>query len=166
MTKPRLELRRLQTEGYVRFTRIQRQLDEHLAELFDDEQLQDITPRQAQVLMVLFNGGKPLSARRIAEALAISEVTAGRFVHALSKAGWVSRKRDPSDARSMLVSPTKKAYKHLPRFIQVSNLLLDGAFAGFSRKEIESLVSSLQRLADNLGHGAIQEYARLKTDRS
>lgn len=152
MAKPSsIEVRRIQTQGYVRFTRIHRQLDDRMAEMFAAAGIEDITPRQANVLIVLFNEGKSMSARRIAKRLALSEVTVGRFVHALADAGWVIRERSSRDARTMLVSPTQKSFATLPRFIQISNQLLDLAFQGFTRKDMKELGEFMNRVSRNLG---------------
>jgi DNA-binding MarR family transcriptional regulator len=146
-----IEVRRIQTQGYVRFTRIHRQLDDRMAALFKEEGIEDITPRQANVLIILFNEGAVMSARQIADRLALSEVTVGRFVHALADAGWVTRTKSESDARTMLIRPTQKAFDTLSRFIKVSNKLLDLAFSGFSRAEMTQLGEFLEKLATNLG---------------
>lgn len=145
-----LDLRKLQTEGYIRFSRIHRELDEYLAKLFAHEGLRDVTPRQSYVLVVLYQAGRPLAARRIAESLGLSEVTVGRFIHALEHAGWVTRARDPRDGRTILVSLTVRAYDALPTFRRMASVLLDRAFRGFSREEIETLVGMVSRMAENL----------------
>jgi len=145
-----LELRRLQTEGFVLLTRIQRKLDDLLVKLFTDRNLSDITPKQATVLMVLVSEGRPLLARRIAELLALSEVTVGRFVHALNKGQWIERTRDEQDGRNILISPTTKSTRTLPLFINLSNQIMDRAFAGFSADEISDLVGFVKRIAENL----------------
>ena len=150
MSDTDLNLRKLQTEGYLRFSRIHRELDEYLANLFAREGIHDITPRQSYVLVVLYQAGRPLAARRIAESLGLSEVTVGRFIHSLEGAGWITRARDPRDARTILVSPTKRGYDALPTFKRMASVLLDSAFDGFSRDEIETLVGLVARMAENL----------------
>lgn len=153
--KARNHLRRLQTEAYLSFTHLHRKMDTLLGEFIIDEGLLHVTARQATVLVVLFNEARPMSARRIAEKLGISEVTAGRFVHALTEGGWVTRERDPNDARSILISLTEHARQNLPRFAAISNRLLDIAFQGFSEEEIESMHEALRRLASNIGHAEL-----------
>jgi DNA-binding MarR family transcriptional regulator len=150
-----LELRRRQAEAYLDLTRIHREIEARAAELLHDQDLRDVTPAQAGALMILFQERKPLRARELAAALGLSEVTVGRFVHALQAAGWVSRQPDPGDSRAILVAPTPKAYRALPRFIAVSNALLDQAFAGFSADEIERVARTTERLRRNIaGRGS------------
>lgn len=145
-----LALRRLEAQAYLNLLRIQRELERKVAELFVDEGLQDVTPPQANVLMVLFQERRPLRARTLARSMGLAEVTVGRFVKALEAQGWVDRAPDPEDSRAMLVRPTRKAYRALPRFIAVSNALLDLAFAGFTPTDIRRIAKTSSRLLDNL----------------
>lgn len=148
-----LALRRLQADAYLDLTRIQREIERRAAALLEEQGLRDVTPAQASALMVLFGAKEPLRARTLAMRLGLSEVTVGRFVHALHDAGWVRRDPDPDDSRAMLVVPTPKAYRALPRFIEVSNALLDEAFAGFSADEVERVAKTTERLRRNIVGG-------------
>ena len=148
--REKLAIRRLQMDGYLSFARVLREIEASAAKLLADQGLKRITPAQANVMIVLFQAGEPIPARRIAEILALSEVTVGRFVHALEEARWIRRRKDPDDGRTMLIRPTRKAYDALPKFVSVSNELLDTAFQGFNNREIRELVSKFQRLAENV----------------
>lgn len=145
-----LSRRRAQSETFLSFARVQRLVDAKVTELLASEGLKDVTSQQANVLMVLFQAKRALSARAIADAMAVSEVTVGRFVKALAAAGWADRQRDPDDGRAFAIRPTKKAYRNLPRFIAVSNRLLDEAFAGFSPREIQRVGATTERILTNL----------------
>lgn len=145
-----LEHRRLQADAFLSFSRILRRVERRVAELLAEEQLADVTPAQANLLMVLFQARAPLNARQLADALSLSQVTVGRFLQALSRGGWVERRPDPADSRAMLVRPTKKAFAALPRFIAVSNTLLDEAFAGFGPATVRRIGKTTERLLANL----------------
>lgn len=121
-----------------------------MAELFVEVGLEDVTPAQGNVLTILFNAKEPMTARALATAMSLSEVTVGRFVRALETAGWLDRKPHPRDSRAMLVRPTRKAYKAFPKFLKVSNSLLDEAFGGFSQKDIERIAKTTIKLRSNL----------------
>jgi DNA-binding MarR family transcriptional regulator len=150
-----LQLRRVQADAYLDLSRIQREIERRAAALLDEHGLRDVTPAQAGALMVLFGERGPLRARELATRLGLSEVTVGRFVHALHGAGWVSRTPDPDDSRAVLLAPTPKAYRALPRFIQVSNTLLDDAFAGFTAAEVEQVAKTTERLRRNIVGGPV-----------
>lgn len=145
-----LDLRRVQAEAYLTFVAIGRTLEKRVAALFETHELTDVTPAQANALMILFAARQPLQARELAERMELSQVTVGRFLKALEQQGWVARTPDPDDARAMLVRPTAKAYETLPVFIAVSNTLLDQAFAGFSRPDIRRIATVAGRVRANL----------------
>lgn len=146
---PDLGLRRQQTETLLSLALIHAVFEREVAGLFAAHDLDGITPAQSNVLMALFQARGPLTARAVTRRLGLSEATISRFVKALEAAGWVARQRDPDDARAMLIEATDKARAALPRFIAVSNTLLDRAFAGFSRDEIEWLGAAVARVTDN-----------------
>lgn len=145
-----LDLRRVQSDAYLTFVAIGRRLERRVAALFEAHGLHDVTPSQANALMILFAAKEPLQARALAERMELSQVTVGRFLKALEEQGWVARESDPRDARAMLARPTKKAYRTLPSFIAVSNTMLDQAFKGFSRSEIRRIATVAGRVRENL----------------
>ncbi len=145
-----LAARRTQTAAFLDLARIIRAMDRNVDHHFTRVGLTDITPAQANALMVLFEAREPMTARRLSEALSLSEVTVGRFLRALEQRGWVARERDPADSRAILVSPTGKAREHLPRFIEVTNTLMDQAFAGLAPERLASLLQGIQHVRQNL----------------
>lgn len=147
---PSLELRRLQTEAYLNLGRIHRALERFIAALFQREGLADITPQQAAVLMVLFQARRPLTARELAEHQGLSQPTMGRFVRALTEQGWVTRQVDPDDARAILIRPTRKARCTLPRFIAMSNAMLDMAFGDVSEAAMRRIARATCQVRENL----------------
>jgi DNA-binding MarR family transcriptional regulator len=149
----RIALRRLQTRIFLDLGRISRVLERRITELFAARGLADVTPQQANVLMVLFEARSPLTARSLATSMAVSEQTMGRFVRALEGEGWVTRTPDPEDRRAIQVRLTPKAYRTLPEFIAVSNAMLDQAFGGFDPEAIDRISRTSRRMLANLGEG-------------
>lgn len=145
-----LQLRREQTEAYLNFGRIHRALERCIGTLFEREGLSDITPPQSALLMVLFQARRPLTARELADHQGVTQPTIGRLVRALQEQGWVTRDSDPDDARAILIRPTRKARRALPRFIAVSNVLLDHAFADFTEVAVRRIARTTCRLRENL----------------
>ncbi len=68
----------------------------------------------------------------------------------LEEAGWVERTRDPEDSRAYRLAPTAKARDGLPRFISVSNQLLDAAFRGLDDAGIARAAECLAAIRANL----------------
>lgn len=147
---PDIPLRRCQVRAMLDLGRIHAVIGRRAKALFEAAGFDDITPAQANVLMVLFGERAPMTARALHRSLGVSEVTVSRFVSTLEKRGWVQRRRDPSDARAMLVEPTAKAREALPGFIGVTNALLDATFAGFEKAELEVLAGAVRRITANL----------------
>lgn len=148
-----LRLRHAQADAYLALHRVHGSIRDVARTGFQAAGVGGITPAQADALMVLFQRRAPLTARQLAAELGLSEVTVGRFVKALEENGWVARTPDPRDARARLVSPTPKARAALPAFIGVSNAVLDIAFAGFDRAEVEAFAALVRRIRDNLATG-------------
>jgi len=148
--KPDLELRRWQSEALLNLQRIRHASERRLDELLREMDLQ-VTPAQANVLMILIAEKRPMTARQLAADMEVSEVTVGRFLKALERGDWISRDRDPDDARAILVRPTTAARAALPRFVRVSNAMLDVAFAGFDRDAVAQIVSMTRQVRVNLG---------------
>lgn len=144
-----LEQRRVMAEVLLDFTRIRHATERRVGELLAQAEL-DVTPAQANVLMILVQHRKPMTARQLAAAMELSEVTVGRFVRALEGGAWVERERDPSDSRAILVRPTTSARAALGRFIAVSNALQDAAFAGFSAEDLKRVAACTARVRGNL----------------
>lgn len=145
-----LELRRQQTQALVDLGRIVRAAERKVEGWLAEQGLDGVTPAQANALLVLFDARRPLRQAELARALSLSEVTVGRFVRALEDGGWVERTRDPDDARANLLAPTAKARDALPRFIAVSNRLLDHAFAGLDAAAIARVARCIAAVRDNL----------------
>lgn len=147
---PKLGARRRQVDALLDLVRIQAIVESRVQALFIEQDLLGITPAQANVLMALFQAKGPLTARAIHRRLGVSEATISRFVKALEAKGWVARRRDPHDGRAMLVVATEQAYAALPRFIHVSNQLLDQAFAGLTPVHLEQLGAGVRAVTSNL----------------
>ena len=149
-TRAQIAHRRAQADAALNLSRIQRGLERRIQALLERERLHKVTPAQANALMILFQEKDPLTARDLAAEMSLSEVTVGRFVRALEAGGWVVRVVHPTDSRAILVSPSKKAYRAFQRFLRVSNAILDEAFDGFTRKQMQELVGMTERLRENL----------------
>ena len=144
-----LSLRHRQAEAWLLLGRLHTRVSEAVTAQFRDEGIADITPAQANALMVLFQRRHPLTARQLAGELGVSEVTVGRFVRRLEAGGWVERTRDPDDGRAILLRTTRKARTLLPAFVRLSNQMMDQLFAGFSPDEVAQLQGLLARLQEN-----------------
>jgi DNA-binding MarR family transcriptional regulator len=151
--RSQLAQRRLQTQIVLDLQRVRNATERRIAELLHRHELDPITPAQANALMALVNAREPLTGADLARELGLSEVTVGRFVKALLDGEWVAREKDPADGRRLLLMPTAKTREALPRFVAVSNTVLDEAFVGWGSGEVEELGAKLAQLRDRLEDG-------------
>jgi DNA-binding MarR family transcriptional regulator len=149
-SRAHIALRRKQADAALELSRVQRELERRVQLLLALEKLDDVTPAQANALMILFQEKAPMTARTLARQMNLSEVTVGRFVRALETTGWVTREADPKDTRAILIQPSKKAYRAFSRFLTVSNGLLEHAFSGFTKQELDTLISLVERVRMNV----------------
>ncbi len=107
------------------------------------------SPAQLPVLGALLRHG-PLSQKALAEGAMIEQPSMAQLLARMERDGLVSRRADPDDGRSSLITLTEKARDTLPA---LSEALTDGgrqALAGFSAEEEDVLRELLKRMIANL----------------
>lgn len=145
-----LSIRRRQIESFIVLQRLHSAVEQRTKDHFSAESIRDITPSQANVLMVLFQRRRAMTARAVHRELGVSEVTISRLVSALVDNGWVKKTINPEDRRAALLAPTSKAREHLSAFINVANGLLDDTFAGIDTETLHTLNRAILRIEENL----------------
>jgi DNA-binding MarR family transcriptional regulator len=68
----------------------------------------DLTQRQMAILLVVYMRPPPHTVRGLAAQMSISKPAVTRALDALSRLGYVKRKRDEQDRRNVLVQRTVK----------------------------------------------------------
>lgn len=145
-----IQLLRIKIEGYLNLVRIHREVESRASELLDQAGIAGMTMAQATALLVLVQEGAPITAARLAGLLNVSAVTVGRFVRSLEQNKWIRRRRDPHDARAMLLEPTRKTFARLGRFFTVTDQLMQEAYEGMSDHEVRAAVKLLATIRRNL----------------
>ncbi len=145
-----IDVRRTQTAVYMSLGRLLRGIEDTMGRLFAEQGLDDVTPAQANVLLLLIEAGRPLTAREVADRLSLSAVTVHRFVLALHKNGWISRTPHPQDGRALLLAPTEKVHQRLPDFLKVVTTMLDTAFAHLDVPQTKTLLETVRTADDAL----------------
>lgn len=108
-----------------------------------------MAPSFGDVFMIVAALG-PLSMKEIARLTYKDKSTITGIVRALEKARYLSRSGDPSDGRAALVSITPEAVKIIPALGEVSALMNERLFDGFSERDCRTLFRLLGRLGANL----------------
>ncbi len=88
----------------------------------------------------------------LAEILEVETVTLGRHIDRLEDAGWVERRRDPTDRRVWRLHLAKKSQPMIDRLNTLSTEVREHALAEFSAEERDWLFDALQLMKDNLAN--------------
>lgn len=117
-----------------------------------------VTRAQWKVLFKLTR--KPgLRQVELADMLELEPITLCRIVDRLEEAGLVERVRDPEDRRAWRLHVTPKAQPLVDKLHAVGRGLVEQAFAGIDRKDIETTRQVLARARENAGRIAAKQQA-------
>lgn len=86
----------------------------------------------------------------LAEILEVENVTLGRHIDRLEDAGWVERRRDPSDRRVWRLHLATKSRPIIDRLNELSAEVREYAMNGFSRQDKDRLIETLLAMKNNL----------------
>jgi DNA-binding MarR family transcriptional regulator len=116
-----------------------------------DERARDIgvTRPQWQVLLVL-SRNEGINQGGLADILEVEPITLGRMVDRLQEAELVERRPDPADRRAWRLHLTAKAHGLTEKLRPLAADMIETAFDGISDAERIRLMSSLDRIRQNL----------------
>ena len=101
--------RRRQIESFLILQRLKKAVEDRTQAHFRAQNIAGITPAQANVLMVLFQRRRAMTAREVHDELGISEVTVSRLVSTLVDNEWILKAPNPADGRAALLSPNAQS---------------------------------------------------------
>ena len=126
-----------------------------------DKQVAKLNVTRSQWTMIATVSQLPGATQRvIAEALEMSEASAGRLIDRLCAEGLLERRERPDDRRARAVYLTQDAQPLLDDLSAVAEVYEDKMFAGFSDEELDQLQTYLERVYDNVGDGITSAYRR------
>jgi DNA-binding MarR family transcriptional regulator len=91
-----------------------------------------------------------IKQRSLAEILEVETVTLGRHIDRLEDAGWVERRRDPSDRRVWRLHLAEKSRPIIDTLTELSSEVREFALTGLSKVDRDLLIDSLLHMKDNL----------------
>ncbi|XCN74574.1 MAG: MarR family transcriptional regulator [Candidatus Electrothrix aestuarii] len=109
----------------------------------------DISPSQFLALANLTALG-PLSQSELADRLAVTGATTARLIDRMERDEWVRRERAPEDQRVKMIIPTEKAAGTWQEISAAGREVLDQAYQGISKEELETVKKVLQKIRTNL----------------
>ncbi len=90
-----------------------------------------------------------LSQEALARNLGVDKSNVARQLNELEHLGYLSRERDGTDRRCLVVHPTDRAFELLPRLFDVVGDCRAALFRGMSAEETELLCELIERMARN-----------------
>lgn len=119
-----------------------------------DRKVSDLSVTRSQWQMIVVVARKPgVTQRTIAEALEISEASAGRLIDRLCAEGLLERRERDDDRRARAIHITEKAEPLLAKLAEIAEVNEEHLFKGFSKQELDNL----QDYLDRMYHNALQE---------
>ena len=106
----------------------------------------------------LIDSHGPLSPSALARRSGLHPATITGILDRLERGGWVTRERDPSDRRAVLVRALRERNADLMRLYSGMNVSMNKLLAGYDDTELELLAAFLRRTA-NAGQNAADEIA-------
>jgi DNA-binding MarR family transcriptional regulator len=100
----------------------------------------------------------PLTPSALARRAGLHPATMTGILDRLERGGWVTRERDPSDRRAVVVRALRARNGELLRLYSGMNASMDEICAGYGESELELLADFLRRTA-NAGGRATDELA-------
>ena len=100
------------------------------------------------VISALSEAGE-LTQKQMTELLGVEQSSTAQLLSRLERDGFVTRRKDPKDARSSFIRLTEKANSALPVISEIMDDGNDLAVQGFSTQEIEQVINLLKRMLAN-----------------
>jgi DNA-binding MarR family transcriptional regulator len=106
----------------------------------------------------LINRHGPISPSALARRAGLHPATMTGILDRLERGGWVTRERDPSDRRAVVVRTLRDRNAEVFRLYSGMNASMDQICAGYADTELELLAEFLRRTT-NAGQTATDELA-------
>jgi DNA-binding MarR family transcriptional regulator len=98
----------------------------------------------------------PLSPSTLARRAGLHPATLTGIIDRLERGGWITRERDPSDRRGVVVQPVPSRRAEVFRLASGMNAAVAQICAGYQDDELAAIASFLRRTAD-AGRTAAEE---------
>jgi DNA-binding MarR family transcriptional regulator len=104
----------------------------------------------------LINRRGPLSPTALARLAGLHPATVTGILDRLERGGWISRDRDPSDRRAVLVRVLRDRAAEVFRLYSGMNTSMDELCAGYTERELD-LIAEFLRRTTSAGRAATDE---------
>ena len=104
-----------------------------------------LTHAHAQVLLTILRSG-PLRASAVARETGFEPSTVSHLLQELSRKRLVLRRRDPDDARALLLRPSTKAVRLQPDLLAMERRLNERLLRGLAEEDLRGLLNVTRAL--------------------
>ena len=108
-----------------------------------------LAPSHGEIFFSLYRYTR-MSMRELAERINKDKSTVTALVDKLCKLGYLHKDKDPDDQRITNVSLTEKTLALEPDFGEISKMMYDRIYRGFSQEDKNTLVELMARVKKNL----------------
>ncbi len=134
--------------GYL-IGKIDKLTDRKVNELLRENGITELNGAQGTILYALWNS-EAMTIREIADAASLAKTTLTSMLSRMEKAGLVTQKENPADARSKLIALTEKARELGNVYQKVSSSMQEAYYRGMSEEEISAFETTLRKVLKNL----------------
>jgi DNA-binding MarR family transcriptional regulator len=125
--------------------RVVRHANRRIEQLLQEHAVDGIVASHGDLLFQLFEKG-PLSMNQVAQLIDRDKSTVTALVTKLIHLGYITKQKDPQDARVSLISLSPKGEELQPIFRQISEQILQQIYQPFSEDEKQLLMSLLRKI--------------------
>jgi DNA-binding MarR family transcriptional regulator len=114
-----------------------------------NREIPGLAPSHGDILMLLFHS-ETVHLGEVAKRIGRDKSTVTALVKKLIDFGYVQKKQDPDDSRITRISLTESGRALRKDFDEISEILLQRVYKGFSEKEKEVMIHGLEKINRNL----------------
>lgn len=98
----------------------------------------------------LIESNQPCTAQTLVQQLQRDKAQITRLLNDMEKAGLITRKPNPEDRRSQLLSLSQKGEEDFATMRNIEKQVVNKMMQGISQKETDTIITLLNRLNENL----------------
>lgn len=151
---------RRMVEGMVEFASVLQRIRDTLS-----QHLGVSTPQYAMLMLLARQEAKEVTTTQLAALLHVSLAFVVTESSKLAAAGWIARRRNPADARSVLISLTEHGRQTLSAAAPLICQVNDRLFAPLTRRSMTLLTQTILELLDS-SKAALEAAAPLRCRKS
>ncbi|MDY6906388.1 MAG: MarR family transcriptional regulator [Thermodesulfobacteriota bacterium] len=129
--------------------RIHEKYNRMIIAALNEKGITDLVPSHGEILYVLHNGER-LTMNEIAQAINRSKPTVTVLTRKLETAGYIRKRKNETDSRSVYVELSEKGKQFIPGLFEISEKMIAQTYKGMSKKTQKEVMAALLTIYHNL----------------